>query len=113
LLAAADLLVVHLRRSESGAVSLPSRIMAYMACARPMIVAAEGAPRRVVESAHCGLVVNPGDPNTLADAIRTLRADPERRAAMAAAGRKYYLEHFSESAGVGRLADELERISLS
>ena len=33
----ADVMLVHIRRSPSGAVSLPSRILAYMACARPIL----------------------------------------------------------------------------
>src|SRR5262249_24605748 len=62
LLAAADLMLIHLRRSASGAVSLPSRMLTYMACARPMLVASEGAPRRFIEATSCGVACEPENP---------------------------------------------------
>jgi glycosyltransferase involved in cell wall biosynthesis len=105
LLAAADLLVVHLRRSPSGAASLPSRIPAYMACARPILVAAEGAPRQVVEQVGCGLTCDPEDPDAMADAILHASAGRARLDLMGRLGREAYLAHYSEASVVARLVE--------
>lgn len=111
LLAAADLLVVHLKRSPSGAVSLPSRIPAYMACERPILVAAEGAPRLIVEQAGCGIGCAPENDAAMADAILRARADRAALAAMASRGRAAYLSNFSESAVIPRLVDMVHRVA--
>lgn len=110
LLAAADLLVIHLRRSPSGAVSLPSRIPAYMACARPMLVAAEGAPRLVVEQAGCGLSCDPEDAAVMAQAILSASTNRAELDAMARRGRDAYLANFSESSVVSRLVDMVHQV---
>jgi colanic acid biosynthesis glycosyl transferase WcaI len=103
LLAAADLLIVHLKKSTSGAVSLPSRIPAYMACARPILVAADGAPRQVIEEVGCGFTCNPDDGRAMANAILIASSDRARLAVMGRRGREAYLAHFSESSVVSRL----------
>lgn len=112
LLAAADILVVHLKRSPSGAVSLPSRIPAYMACARPILVAAEGAPRLIVEQAGCGMGCAPEDAEAMANAILWARSDRATLANMASRGRTAYLANFSESAVVPRLVDMVHQVAL-
>jgi len=58
-----------------------------MAAGRPVIAPREGGPRVIVVDGETGVLVPPRDPAALADAIVALLADPERRAAMGAAGR--------------------------
>jgi colanic acid biosynthesis glycosyl transferase WcaI len=103
MLAAADLMVIHLRRSASGAVSLPSRMLTYMACARPMLVASEGAPRRLVEETGCGAVCEPEDPAAIAEAILSLASQPERLRQMGRKGRNHYIAEFCEEVVTDRL----------
>jgi glycosyltransferase involved in cell wall biosynthesis len=97
LYACADLMIVHLRRSPSGAVSLPSRLMAYMACGRPILACCEGAPRNLVERAACGIGCEPENPAAMAAAIVDAKVNRENLPAMGANGRRHYMEHFSEA----------------
>jgi glycosyltransferase involved in cell wall biosynthesis len=113
LLAAADLMLVHLRRSTSGAVSLPSRMLAYMASARPMLVASEGAPRHLVEETGCGLVCEPENPAAIADSILSLAAQPERLRRMGINGRNRYMAEFCEEVVTGRLIDLVRTVAAS
>ena len=110
LLAAADLLVVHLKRSPAGAVSLPSRIPAYMACARPILVAAEGAPRQIIEQMGCGFTCDSEDHDAMADAILYASSDRARLDLMGRLGREAYLAHYSENSVVARLVDLVHAI---
>jgi glycosyltransferase involved in cell wall biosynthesis len=112
LLASADLMLVHLLGSAAGAVSLPSRMLAYMACARPMLVASHGAPRRLVEESGCGVACEPGDPQAIASSIVQLASHPDHLAEMGAKGRQAYLARYSEKTGVAELVRLLERIVL-
>jgi glycosyltransferase involved in cell wall biosynthesis len=69
---------------------------------------AGGIPE-VVEHEVTGLLVPTRDPDALADAIVTLLEDSERRAAMAAAGRRRVVAEFSVDALVRRTLDVYER----
>ena len=111
LLAMADILLVHLRRSASGAVSLPSRMLAYMASARPVLVASEGAPRRLVEEAQCGVVCEPENPNAIAGVLQQLASQPELLQQMGANGRQRYLDEFCEDIVLSRLLDLIEQVA--
>jgi glycosyltransferase involved in cell wall biosynthesis len=70
-LSAADVHVVGLARGLSGYV-VPSRLYGILAAGRPVIVAAdsESETARIVQQERCGVVVPPGRPELLAQAIR-------------------------------------------
>ncbi|MFL5865715.1 MAG: glycosyltransferase [Thermoleophilaceae bacterium] len=57
-----------------------------LACGTPVVAAAAGGVREVVEHGHTGFVSDPGDPRALADALGRLRHEPQLRARMGAAG---------------------------
>jgi glycosyltransferase involved in cell wall biosynthesis len=89
-LAAADVLLVNERPSVAH-VSLPSKLTSYPAAGRPVLaaVAAEGATAAELASGGAGIVVEPGNPYALADAVLELRDDPTRRRHMAEAAGLY------------------------
>ena len=108
LLAAADMMVIHLRQSASGAVSLPSRMLAYMASAKPMLVASAGAPRALVEQYECGVACEPENPSAIAEHIRQLAAQPDRLRQLGRNGRQHYLAEFAEEVVVRHLLELIE-----
>lgn len=69
-----------------------------MACGRPVIVSDLPGVRRVVQDAGGGVLVPPGDADALAAAIRSLLADPGRRASLGAAGRTGVEERYDWAA---------------
>jgi colanic acid biosynthesis glycosyl transferase WcaI len=80
---AGDLHVITVRRGLEGVV-VPSKLYSILAAGRPVLAVAPGesdAARIVVQSC-CGVAVDPGDPVAVAEAIRELRDDPARLAAM-------------------------------
>ncbi len=111
LLAAADLLVVHMKRNTLGAVSLPSRMLAYMACGRPMLVASDGAPRALVERHECGFGCEPESPHLLAQTIASLATQSELLVKMGANGRNAYLQEYTEEVVTDRLISLMESIA--
>lgn len=91
----ADALLVTLGRAKHRDAALPSKVQVYMASARPLIVAAEGATAQTVMNADCGIVVAPDDPTALASAVLDLRDMPQAvRHDLGANGRKYAELHF-------------------
>jgi glycosyltransferase involved in cell wall biosynthesis len=89
--------------------SLPTAEL--MACATPLVVSRAGAiPEVVGPEGLCAEVVTPGDVGELKAAIEGLLDDPERRAAMGAAGRQRVEEMFSWRAVAVTVAAAYEEV---
>ena len=93
---AADALLVSLAPQPELAKFLPSKLFDCAALARPLIVAARGEAPRVAEAAGVALVVEPGDAEALAAAVRRLRDEPELATRLAAAGPALGSEYLRE-----------------
>lgn len=88
LLADADLLVAPSVPTASGKrEGLPVVLIEAMASGVAVVASHLSGIPELVEDGVTGLTVAPGDEEGLADAIRALLGDPERRGALAAAGR--------------------------
>ena len=102
-LSAAGVHVVGLARGLSGYV-VPSRLYGILAAGRPVIVAADedSETAQVVEREGCGVVVPPGRPELLAEAIRAAhdgRLDLEE---MGRRGREYVTREADRSVATER-----------
>jgi len=108
-LAASDVCLVTLSAKLKVPV-VPGKLLSIMAAGRPVIASVDsgGDVPRIISEANCGVVTDPADPSTLADAILVLSRDPELRDRLGANGREYALRHFSLDAAVDRYVEELE-----
>ena len=110
-LSAADVHVVGLARGLAGYV-VPSRLYGVLAVARPVICAAdaESETAQLVERVGCGIVVEPGRPDVLADAIRRAHSGELDLAELGSRGRDYVTREADRRVAVRRyreLFDEL------
>ena len=94
-ISAADVCVVMLRNTDLFKTVIPTKLLEYLSCERPVIIAVDGEARRIVEDASAGIFVEPEDGHALADAIMALSKAPERRLQMGINGRKHIICHFS------------------
>jgi len=92
---AADLCLVMLKKTELFKTVIPTKLLEYMACERPVIVAVDGQARKIVDEAEAGVFVEPEDSHALGKAILDLAEDPERRRQMGTRGRQYIVNKFS------------------
>lgn len=103
MLAAADLTVVTVD-DRTAKNSLPSKVLSYLAAARPVVAACdpECPLGRMLADSGAALLVPPGDAPRLAEAIEDLANDPSRCERYALAARQYVLEHASGSVCLDR-----------
>ncbi len=92
---ASDACLVLLKRSELFKTVLPTKMLEFMSCARPVILGVDGHARKVLEQANAGIFVTPEDPAALADAVMQLADDPALRESLGRNGRQHVLQYFS------------------
>lgn len=110
--ALADVLLVHLRNDPLFRVTIPHKVLTYMASGKPVLAAVDGDAAAVIASSRSGLTCPPGDPRALADTIRRLYGmSPEERAALGANGRRTSCEEYGREPLVARIAAMLENVA--
>ncbi len=92
-LAASDALLVPLSAHPVFESFVPSKLIDFMAAARPVVLSAAGEAARILEEAGAGLVVAPEDPDALAEAIRWLAGHVAEGEEMGRSGREYARAH--------------------
>jgi lipopolysaccharide/colanic/teichoic acid biosynthesis glycosyltransferase/glycosyltransferase involved in cell wall biosynthesis len=95
LFAASDACVAILQDIPMFRTTYPNKVFDYMAAGRPIVLAIDGVIRQVVEKAHGGIFVPPGNEVALADAVRHLRDHRSEAEAMGRQGREYVCRHFN------------------
>lgn len=114
ILAGADALLVHLKDDPLFRITIPSKTQAYLAAGRPVLMAVHGDAAELVKSAESGIICEPDDPQSIANAVRKLvDAGPERLAAMGFAGRDFYDKNLSVAIGTQKFAQVFDRVAKS
>jgi colanic acid biosynthesis glycosyl transferase WcaI len=108
-LGAADVHLVSLEERALG-VMVPSKLFGIMAAGRAAIVVAPASSEiaRIVVENGCGLVVPPGQPERLAEAIRSLAADRTLGIEMGRRGREALVRVYDRPLACDRLVTLLQ-----
>jgi colanic acid biosynthesis glycosyl transferase WcaI len=101
---AADLHVVSLRDFPLSAITMPSKIQTTLACGKPFIAAIPGDARKASARSGAALMANPGDAQSIADALLdAVEMGPEKLAEMGKRGISHYEQTFALGLGVDKL----------
>jgi colanic acid biosynthesis glycosyl transferase WcaI len=98
LYALADVLLVHLKDDPLFKITIPHKILSYLAVGKPILAALAGDAADAVTEAGAGIVCPPGDPQALASVVQRFHSmdDLERRkmgeCGLAAAHKQYSRE---------------------
>lgn len=112
LYALADVLLLHLRDDPLFRITIPHKVFAYMANAKPVLVAAHGDVAAVVESAGAGFSCLPSNPQAMADATRRFCAMPEsNRRALGDNARRAACQSYARGPLTARIATMLEHVA--
>ncbi|TWC20163.1 glycosyltransferase involved in cell wall biosynthesis [Pseudomonas sp. SJZ083] len=111
-LAAADALLVHLKKDPLFTITIPSKTQAYMAAGKPILMAVDGDAADLVRDAGCGVVSESDNPQALVDAVLALmEVSAEGRSCMAENGAAFYQKELSLRVGVERFGEHFKRMS--
>lgn len=91
--------------------SLPTKIVEYLAAGIPAVTTPLPAAARLVAGADAGVVVGFGDVAGAAEAVRGLRADPGRAAAMGRRGRELVAREWTWDAEQAVFLDALRAVA--
>lgn len=98
---AADALLVHLRKDPLFEITVPSKTQAYMAVGKPILMAVSGDAADLIVQANAGVVANPEDAESIANAAEKLENMSRlEREEMGKNAHTYYHEHLSLAVGV-------------
>jgi lipopolysaccharide/colanic/teichoic acid biosynthesis glycosyltransferase/glycosyltransferase involved in cell wall biosynthesis len=101
ILAGADALLVHLKDDPLFRITIPSKTQAYLAAGKPILMGVRGDAADLVKRSQSGVLCEPGNPQSIADAVKELvDLGPERLDAMGRNGRAFYDRELSVSIGV-------------
>ncbi|WP_369987518.1 glycosyltransferase family 4 protein [Pseudomonas xanthosomatis] len=101
---AADLCVVTLQDIALFGGAIPTKLLDYMACGRPVLCGVRGEAAQIVCQADAGLTFAPNDSLQLLAHIARLGADSQERGRLGENGARHVREHFD--AHKGRVAME-------
>jgi glycosyltransferase involved in cell wall biosynthesis len=105
---ASDACLVMLKKSEIFETVIPTKMLEFMSCARPVILGVKGEAQRLLESCRAGISVEPEDPDALCRAILRLRDEPRLRSEMGARGRDHIVRELSREATAAEYLRVLE-----
>jgi glycosyltransferase involved in cell wall biosynthesis len=94
-ISAADAALVLLKKTELFKTVIPTKMLEFMSCARPVILGVDGQAREIVERAQAGIFVEPGNSQALTDAVLRLRADRRLRETLGQNGRRHIVDRYS------------------
>jgi glycosyltransferase involved in cell wall biosynthesis len=92
---ASDACLVLLKTSEIFKTVIPSKMLEFMACARPVILGVQGEAQQILENAQAGICIQPENSSELAQAILRLAENPQLRETLGRNGRRHVLQNFS------------------
>ena len=87
--------IVTLHPTPQYVDSYPTKLFEYMSTGLPVIASDFPLWRRIVEEAQCGVLVDPLDPDAIAEAMQWMLDHPGEAAAMGARGREAILDRYS------------------
>jgi len=107
---ASDVCLVLLKKSEIFKTVLPTKLLEFMACGRPVILGVEGQASRILLDSGGGICIEPENAAALAEAICLLHDDGALRQRLGNAGREYAVKIFSRGQKAATYVQVLEKL---
>ena len=107
---ASDVCLVLLKKTDIFKTVIPSKMLEFMSCARPVILGVDGQARQILEEAGAGLAIEPENSEALVRALTYLAENPEAASNFGRKGREYILDKFSRARTAEKYIDVLQEV---
>jgi len=108
-LRSAEVFLLPMRTAKAADEGLPTKVFEYQACGKPIICCSEGEPARYIQLTKSGLVMKPGDPKALAQAVLKLYKNRKLAYGLGLNGWKYVSENLTSD----RIGERMFNVFLS
>lgn len=108
---ASDICLVPLRKADVFKTVIPTKMLEFMACGRPVILGVDGQARQVLDEAQAGVFVEPENQGALVQAIKRLYQDNTLRQSLGGNGRTYIVRHLSREQTAKLYTTVLEKVA--
>ena len=109
-ISASDACLVLLRRTDVFKTVIPTKMLEFMSCARPVILGVDGQARQILENAEAGLFIEPENPDALVAAIHQLQQNRLLGDGMGRKGRRYIVDNFSRASTAEKYIVVLDKL---
>lgn len=109
-ISASDACLVLLKKTDVFKTVIPTKMLEFMSCARPVILGVEGQARQILQEAGAGLCIEPENSNDLAQAIEQLAADRTLSQLLGQKGREYIVARFSRRSTAEKYISVLQKM---
>lgn len=106
-----DVCLALLKDQEVFKTVIPTKMLEFMACGRPVVLGVGGQAERILREADAGISVEAENPAAIAEAIRTMSTNPELRTRFGCNGRTYILEKMSREQTARQYLDVLAKLT--
>jgi len=96
-ISASDACLVLLKKTEVFKTVIPTKMLEFMSCSRPVVLGVDGQARKIVEEAAAGIVIEPENSVALGEAIQRLAGDRDLCHRLGTQGRDYIVQRYSRS----------------
>ncbi len=110
-ISASDACLVLLKKTDVFKTVIPTKMLEFMSCARPVIVGVDGQAREIVEAAEAGLAIDPENASALTQAIQTLELNRPLGVELGKKGREYILRNLSRAHTAKKYIEVLNRFT--
>jgi colanic acid biosynthesis glycosyl transferase WcaI len=109
-IATSDVCLVLLRKSEVFDTVIPTKMLEFMSCGKPVILGVSGQAKKILEGCRAGLCIEPESAPSLCEAIEALRANSYLRDSLGMNGREYIVQNLSRERTAEDYLDVLRAI---
>ena len=109
---ASDMGASILKRVDTFKTIYSNKTFDYMSCEKPILLAIDGVSRELVETADCGIYVEPENPKAIADGIISILENTDRLKEMGRNGYQYAIKNFDRQYLAQKYLDYIKEVIL-
>jgi glycosyltransferase involved in cell wall biosynthesis len=111
-LSMADVALIHLNKIKFCEAAVPSKLLAYMSCGCPVLVASMGAATDIVQEANAGVIAEPENAQSISDAVLFMQSNEDKLKNMSVNARNYALKYFNKETIVKEMEESFQSVIL-